>query len=399
MKITTIECKSALNKSGIGSVDYVINPYVGCAHACVYCYADFMRRFTDHEGEGWGTFVDVKANIAERLRRELLGGARRKAQPLKSQSPRRSLPQTLPGLSDLPKLTECPMTARHATAHFMDGSCPAACCASYTGKIMFSSVTDPYQPLEAKWRLTRGCLEVLLEAESIEMTGFQEPEDGIRIERPGEIGARLAEGRKSKDGVRMEWPREIRAKTMTGEKNASAESPRRTISILTKSDLVTRDIDILKDFQDCTVGLTITTARDDVARLFEPGAPPPSRRLAALEKLNESGIKTWVFMGPVLPFFSDKFEEMDRLFKAVAATGTREILIDSMNFYPSVKHRINRLFARISQNGKHRGVAAYLNAAAHLNKIMHDPEGWRIDIKASAHKAANRWGIHVKFAF
>ena len=454
MKVKTILCKSALTKSGIGGVDYVINPYVGCAHACVYCYADFMRRFTGHEGDMWGTFVDIKANIVERLRRELLGRTGRGTQPLCNPSQQRPSPQpllsrqpvsqpplsqqplwqALSGLSSHSDLAEWHTTATHvparqkppvdlqiidpqnATAHSMNEPyltvCPPAAghpatrnvtahCTRYryAGKIMFSSVTDPYQPLEAEWKLTRGCLEVLLEAESIEMTGFRNPEDDIRIERPGEPGTRTAEGRKSKDGGKMEWSREIRTKPMTGGKNTKMGSPRRTISILTKSDLVTRDIDILKNFQDCTVGLTITTTCDDVSRLFEPGAPPPSRRLAALKKLNESGIKTWVFMGPILPFFSDSLEEMDRLFKAVAAVGTREILMDSMNFYPSVKHRVNRLFARISQNGKHRGAAAYPNAGAHLNKIMHDLEGWRIDIKTSAYEAANKWGIHIELAF
>ncbi|HHV62286.1 MAG TPA: radical SAM protein [Firmicutes bacterium] len=316
MKIKTIQCKSALTKSGIGGVDYVINPYVGCAHACVYCYADFMRRFTGHENDTWGAFVDVKANIVERLRRELLPGAGRKSRK-SAGSP-----------------TGSPAGPPASTLHLPGLFQPDI---RYRGEIMLSSVTDPYQPLEARWRLTRSCLEVLREA-------------GLEAERS-------------------------------------------IISILTKSELVTRDIDILKEFQECRVGLTITTDRDDVAKSFEPGASPPSRRLAALEILNKEGIKTWAFMGPVLPFFSDKFDEMERLFGAVAATGTREILVDSMNFYPSVKHRVGRLFSRLDESGKYPGAASY------LRKVFQDLEGWKIDIKNKASEAGAKCGLRVRFAF
>ena len=66
MIVREIECKSILTKSGIEGVDYALNPYVGCAHGCVYCYASFMKRFTGHKEE-WGAFVDVKVNAAEVL--------------------------------------------------------------------------------------------------------------------------------------------------------------------------------------------------------------------------------------------------------------------------------------------------------------------------------------------
>jgi DNA repair photolyase len=101
-----ITCKTLMGRSGIGSVDYAINPYLGCAHACVYCYARFMRRM-GHKGERWGSFVDAKVNALDRLRVE---------------APRRSM-----------------------------------------GNVLLSSVTDPYQPLERRYELTRGSLELLLE--------------------------------------------------------------------------------------------------------------------------------------------------------------------------------------------------------------------------------------------
>jgi DNA repair photolyase len=97
--------KSVLSKSGIPGVDYCLNPYVGCAHGCKYCYATFMKRFTGHT-EPWGTFVDVKVNTPEVLQRQMKRAGR--------------------------------------------------------GYVMLSSVTDPYQQLETEYGLTRRCLEILL---------------------------------------------------------------------------------------------------------------------------------------------------------------------------------------------------------------------------------------------
>jgi DNA repair photolyase len=99
-----VRCKSTLVKSGIS--DYAVNCYVGCAHACIYCYARFMARFGGHEGERWGTFVDAKANAPEALARDL-----DRARP---------------------------------------------------GRVMLSSVCDGWQPAEEHYRLSRRCLELLV---------------------------------------------------------------------------------------------------------------------------------------------------------------------------------------------------------------------------------------------
>jgi DNA repair photolyase len=109
MEIVEIEIKTALVKSKIPGVDYVINPYLGCGHGCLYCYAVFMRKYSRyHANARWGSFVECKGNIVELLRREL--SRRRKR-----------------------------------------------------GSVLLSSVCDPYQPAEGSSRLTRGCLEVLRE--------------------------------------------------------------------------------------------------------------------------------------------------------------------------------------------------------------------------------------------
>jgi DNA repair photolyase len=104
MKIQEITVKSVLSKSKV--YDYAMNPYRGCSHACRYCYAAFMKRFTGHR-EPWGEFVDVKVNAPEVLAKEI---------------------------------TRKPM-----------------------GRVWVSGVCDPYQPVEKKYLLTRTCLKILLE--------------------------------------------------------------------------------------------------------------------------------------------------------------------------------------------------------------------------------------------
>ncbi len=102
MIIREIQVKSILSKSKVS--DWTINPYVGCQHSCVYCYAKFMKRFTDHK-ENWGEFVDVKINAPELLAQEVTKKAK--------------------------------------------------------GKVWISGVCDPYQPIENKYKLTKQCLEIL----------------------------------------------------------------------------------------------------------------------------------------------------------------------------------------------------------------------------------------------
>lgn len=207
MRVSEVTCRSILTKSGIPGADYCVNPYVGCSHACVYCYATFMMRFTNHE-EPWGTFVDARVNSPEVLRRQL-------------------------------------KTARR-------------------GQVMVSSVTDAYQPIEVKHRLTRRCLEALRE---------------------------------------RQFP----------------------VGILTKSPLVLRDIDLFRGFESIEVGLTITTDDERMRRIFEPKAPPIMARVNALRKLREQGIRTYVFIGPLLPMDP---EALARLIRPHADS----ILISRMNY-------------------------------------------------------------------
>ena len=176
-----ITAKSILSQSQV--YDYVVNPYTGCSHGCRYCYAAFMKRFTGHR-EPWGEFVDIKVNAPELLAKEI--GRKRR------------------------------------------------------GRVWVSGVCDPYQAAEKKYRLTRRCLEVLLE---------------------------------------HQWP----------------------VSVQTKSSLVLRDIDILKQFKDIEVGFTVTTADEKIRKLFEPGASSIRERIRALDALHTAGIRTYAMIAPILP--------------------------------------------------------------------------------------------------
>jgi len=210
--INEIECKSILNRSKIPDLDYAINPYTGCMHGCVYCYARFMAKYTQH-GLPWGRFADVKINAADVLRKQL---------------------------------------AKHPT-----------------GVVSLSTVTDPYQAVEKKYEITRRILKELVDSDL-------------------------------------------------------------EVSILTRSDLVLRDTDILILFQrgQCDVGFSMATMDDEIRKKMEPAAPSISRRIEALRKLHEKGIKTWMFLAPVMPVFTEA--TLMHLLESVAAS-VDYILVDSLN--------------------------------------------------------------------
>ena len=176
-----IQAKSILSESKI--YDYVINPYVGCQHGCSYCYARFIKKFTGHP-EPWGQFVDVRINAADLLRAEIKKKKR--------------------------------------------------------GRVWISGLSDPYQPLEAKYELTRKCLEILAD---------------------------------------HDWP----------------------VTIQTRSSLVLRDIDIIKKAKYFEAGLSITTADDGVRKIFEPFAPSIRERLKAVDEMHRAGIRTYAMIAPMLP--------------------------------------------------------------------------------------------------
>jgi DNA repair photolyase len=184
LTINEIETKNILTKTGVPAGDYVINPYVGCTHKCIYCYADFMRRFTNH-GEKWGDFLDVK------------------------------------------------ICNKKIKLNTLDGK-----------KIVFSTVTDAYNQFERKYQITRNLLKQFINT-------------NIKI------------------------------------------------SILTKSDLMLRDMDIFKQIPGITVGVSLNTLDDNIRKKLEPGASSIEKRLNAVKTLYAEGIYTYIFLSPVFPGITD----------------------------------------------------------------------------------------------
>lgn len=174
---TTVACRRALSPSGLPGIQYALNPYGGCEHGCIYCYAPEV---THVQWGGWRV-VRVKVNIADRLVQEL------------------------PGL---------------------------------TGTIGIGTVTDPYQGAEARFMLTRRCLEIL------KARGYR-------------------------------------------------------VHIHTKSDLVLRDLDLLSSMEG-EVGVTVTGLDERRSKMLEPGAPLPEARLRALRELSAAGVDAYALIGPVM---------------------------------------------------------------------------------------------------
>lgn len=190
--IREVQVRSIVQKSRIPGVDVVLTPYSGCAFGCTYCFAAFTRKF--HRGnEPWGGYVDVRINAPQRLLEE-----------------RHRIPRG--------------------------------------GRVILSSVTDPYQGVEARYHLTRTLLELL--------------------------------------------------------------HPRKDLSIriLTRSPLILRDLDLLQSFGDrLEVNLSITTDREAVRKIFEPRAPSIPRRLEALRTLSRKGVRVNVMLAPLLPLHPERY--------------------------------------------------------------------------------------------
>ena len=220
IRIREIQAKSALVRSSLPDADMVVNPYVGCQFACAYCYASFMGRFAGEAIAEWGRYVHPKINAVELFGREL---ARLRAR----------------------------------------GRAPS---------ILLSSVTDPYQGLESRYRLTRGILEAL-----------------AREPYPGRL------------------------------------------CILTKSPLVLRDLDLFGQLPNFEVGVTVTTDDDRLGRELEVHAPAASARLSTLEQLARAGIETYAFIGPLLPSYADAPALLERLVERLAATGVRSAYVEHLN--------------------------------------------------------------------
>lgn len=263
-EIKEVQAKTILSPSKLKDADYDFscNPYIGCRFGCVYCYASFMGRMIGKKTDDWGDFVYAKMNAPDLLQTEVA--------KLKNKG---------------------------------------------AGKVIWlSSVTDPYQGLEAKYQLTRKCLQTLVD---IQFNG--------------------------------------------------------TVSFLTKSDLVLRDIDLLKQLKHVEVGMTITSTDDAISRYFEKFAPPVSARLTALKKLHDENIKTYAFIGPLLPHFIANKEVMDELFKSVYHAGVREIYFEFLNLSPYIRSRMKKELKNLDSHIWNEFYASQIkDYRDSLNKVVYD---------------------------
>lgn len=114
-----------------------------------------------------------------------------------------------------------------------------------------------------------------------------------------------------------------------------------TVSILTKSPLVLRDIDILKNISNVEVGLTITDTDDRLSNFLESKAPSNKSRLETLTRLNKEGIKTYAFLGPLLPHFRYDSFKLEALIKAIADSGVNEVYVEQINLKPYILSRVS----------------------------------------------------------
>ena len=235
LNIHEIEAKTIITPTKVPSADFVINPYTGCQFACTYCFASFMGRFVGESNANWGNYVYVKTNAVDLMEAEVRRLLRKDPHP----------------------------------------------------RLSISTVTDPYQGVERKYRLTRGVLGVL-----------------------------------------------------------SREGYRGRVSILTKSSNVLDDVTILKSIEQAEVGLSIATSDDALSRELDAKAPLAHARLETLRKLNDAGIATYVFVGPLLPHMFLRPELIDRLFGEIRAAGTTEIKVEYLNLPRHVRPRMKELLER-----------------------------------------------------
>ena len=210
-----IRCRSALNRcKGMPFMKWTLNPYRGCTHGCQYCFA---RKYQPHleldAGDQFASVIFVKTNFVDVLRREL----------------------------------DKPSWAKES--------------------IGFGTATDPYQPIEGTYKLSRGTLEALRDAAT-------------------------------------------------------------PVGIVTKGPMIVRDTDILQDLSKrttCRVHISIPTVDEDAWEKLEPGVAHPTQRLRAVRQLVDAGIDCGVLMAPIVPGFSTHPAKIERTIKAIAESGARSI--------------------------------------------------------------------------
>ena len=272
-------CRSALNRvKGMRFFGWSLNPYMGCVHRCTFCYVRaFERRAERPSDDRYGTSIRIKTNIPEVLRTEL---------------GRRTWKREL---------------------------------------VAIGAATDPYQPAEGTYRLTRRCIEAL----------------------------------------------------------ADARTP---LSIITRSPLVIRDIDVLQRAAgrcDVHVTLSIPTLDDRVWRTTEPGTAPPRQRLRAIRALVDSGIRASVAMAPILPGLSDDPAGLEAVVRAARDAGATSVWAKVAHLQPGTKEHFMAALARDwpDQLPHYRSLYA---GRGYLSPLDTEPTITRVDQLRELYEIADR---------
>lgn len=222
VEVIEAPAKSVLNRVAGMPFPWSINPYRGCYHQCVFCYARRTHTFLEDDGVArWGSRIYVKVNAPAVLRTEL---------------------------------------SKRSWAH---------------EHVAIGTVTDPYQPLEGRYRLTRGILEALRDYDT-------------------------------------------------------------PAGLITRSPLVIRDIDVLQDLArvaGASVSVSIATMDEHLAREIEPTVAPPRKRLQAVEKLAHAGIKVHVALAPILPQITDSPENVEAVVRAARESGAHAVWHNTLHLH------------------------------------------------------------------
>lgn len=233
--------RSILNPPAVTGMDFwTINPYTGCAFGCTYCYARYAHRYVMERSKSSDRLDDALANDMERM------------QPWLAFERRIFVKRNAPEL--------LARTLRNGGDKYLP--------LIHGQSILLGSATDPYQPAERTFRVTRGVLEVL------------------------------------------------------------AEHPGLRLTIISKSPLITRDVDVLRRIMRHSrlrVHLSLITLDRELARRIEPRAPTPESRIRALRRLREAGIDVGINCMPVLPGITDDPAALDRLVRTVAEAGATHV--------------------------------------------------------------------------
>jgi DNA repair photolyase len=271
-------CRSALNRVKGMPFAWSLNPYMGCVHRCTFCYVrSFERRADRPADDRYGRSIRVKVNVADVLRREL---ARR----------------------------------------------------SWTREtVAIGAATDPYQPAEGRYRLTRACLAEL----------------------------------------------------------AGAETP---LSLITRGPLVVRDVDVLQDAAaraGASVAFSIPTLDERVWRSTEPGTAPPRQRLRAVRVLDAAGVDVSVALAPLLPGLSDRPDQLREVVAAARDAGARGIWSKHLYLQPGTREHFLAALAREWPEELERYEHLYAGRA-YLPASETQPTAERVRALASEHRLAAR---------